>query len=84
MANHVFSHVDGHSSFLSTLANYLQCGHLFLQPSDLSSLSAGRSTAGPIRMSLNIFLICNIYLLSVCLLIFITSPLGVAVGLLSI
>ena len=26
-----------------------------LQPSDLSSLSAGRSTAGPIQMSLNIF-----------------------------
>ena len=26
-------------------------------PPDLSSLSAGRSTAGPIRMSLNIFLI---------------------------
>ena len=32
-----------------------------LQPSDLSSLSAGWSTAGTIRMSLYIFLIYNIY-----------------------
>ena len=32
-----------------------------LRPSYLSSLSAGRSKAGPIRMSLNIFLIYTIY-----------------------
>ena len=33
------------------------------QPSDMSSLPDGRSTAGPIRMSLYIFLIYNIYYL---------------------
>ena len=37
------------------------CKSGLLQLSDLSSLSAGRSTAGPIWMSLNIFLIYNIY-----------------------
>ena len=34
-----------------------------LQPSDMSSLSAGRSIACPIRMSLYIFLLYHIYLL---------------------
>ena len=51
----------------------------------MSSLSAGRSTAGPIRMSLNIFLIYILFFnYAVCVLIFMTSLLGVAVDLLSI
>ena len=39
------------------------CRSGLLQPSDLSSLSDGRSIACPIRMSIYIFLICNIYYL---------------------
>ena len=37
------------------------CKSGLLQPSDLSSLSAGRSIACPIRMSLYIFLLYHIY-----------------------
>ena len=37
------------------------CKSRLLQPSDLSSLSAGRSIACPIRMSLYIFLLYHIY-----------------------
>ena len=54
--------------------------------SDLSLLSAGRSIACPIRMSLYIFLLYYIILIIYALRvsIFMTSPLGVDVGLLSI
>ena len=54
-----------------------------LQPSDLNSLPDWRSIACPTRMSLYIYLI-NFINYVVCVLIFMTSPLGVAVGLLSI
>ena len=61
------------------------CWSGLLQPSDLSSFPEGRSIAYPIRMSLYIFLIYNIdYLSRTCIDFLITSPLGVAVGLLSI
>ena len=55
-----------------------------LQPSDLSSLPDGRSIACPIRMSLLYFRYIIFITYAVCVSIFMTSPLGVAVGLLSI
>ena len=50
----------------------------------LSSLQDERSAAGPIRMALNIFLYIIFIIFPVCVLILITSPLGVAVVLVSI